>query len=152
MYYVTLCIQDRKEIFGEIQNGAMRLSSVGKMVNDAWVDLERYDRRIFLDEHIVMPNHLHGIIGIDWFPHFGRPRGAAPTLSLPDLMNRFKSWTTRQYFDGVKSNNWPVMRQRLWQRNYYEHIIRNEEDLNRIREYIRANPQNWGIDPENLDS
>ncbi|MBI5415010.1 transposase [Candidatus Peregrinibacteria bacterium] len=80
----------------------------------------------------------------------GQPQGVAPTglkiLSLPDIVHRFKTMTTKKYSDGVKNNNWSPFPGKLWQRNYYEHIIRDEDSLNRIREYIQNNPSNWGKD------
>jgi REP element-mobilizing transposase RayT len=92
----------------------------------------------------------------------GQPRGVAPTtdrvaapmgdgrtLSLPDVVQRFKTWTTKRYTDGVKQQGWPAFPRRLWQRNYYEHIIRNAESLNRIRQYIANNPASWALDKEN---
>jgi len=84
----------------------------------------------------------------------GQPRGVAPTaiskpLSLPDVVHRFKTLATKLYIDGVKKNNWPPFPGKLWQRNYFEHIIRNEYDLNRIREYIINNPSQWENDIEN---
>ncbi|MDI6451709.1 transposase [Anaerobaca lacustris] len=87
-------------------------------------------------------------------PRTGQPRGVAPTndgrmLSLGDVVRRFKTWTTKQYADGVRHRGWPPFPGRLWQRNYYEHVIRNEESLNRIRQYIAANPASWIWDREN---
>jgi REP element-mobilizing transposase RayT len=79
----------------------------------------------------------------------GQPQGVAPTLGLPDVVHRFKTMTTKRYADGVKRLGWEPFRGRLWQRNYYEHIIRNEESLNRIREYILTNPMRWALDREN---
>jgi len=79
----------------------------------------------------------------------GQPQGVAPTLGLPDVVHRFKTMTTKRYADGVKRLGWEPFRGRLWQRNYYEHIIRNEESLNRIREYILTNPMRWELDREN---
>ena len=79
----------------------------------------------------------------------GQPQGVAPTLGLPDVVHRFKTMTTKRYADGVKRLGWKPFRGRLWQRNYYEHIIRNEESLNRIREYILTNPMRWELDREN---
>ena len=70
-------------------------------------------------------------------------------MSLPDVVHRFKVMTTKRYVDGVKQSNWPPFRGRLWQRNYYEHIIRSDESLNRIRQYIRDNPMRWAFDHEN---
>ena len=78
----------------------------------------------------------------------GRPRGAAPTqvLSLSDVMERFKSLTTTRYITGVRNSGWEPFRGRLWQRNYHDHIIRNEQELGRIREYIQNNPADWASD------
>jgi len=85
----------------------------------------------------------------------GQAQGPAPTgvpmLSLPDVMHRFKTMTTKRYADGVKHSGWVPFSGRLWQRNYYEHIIRDEESLNRIREYIVNNPLQWALDRENPD-
>jgi len=76
----------------------------------------------------------------------GQPRGVAPTLSLPDVVHRFKTMTTKRYVDGVERCAWPRFNGKLWQRNYYEHIIRNDADLNRIRAYIENNPARWAQD------
>ncbi|MBI5638866.1 MAG: transposase, partial [Nitrospirae bacterium] len=76
--------------------------------------------------------------------------GVAPTgLSLPDVVHRFKSFTTAEYRNGVKQNNWLPFNGRFWQRNYYEHIIRNEKELDRIRKYIIENPAKWDEDEDN---
>jgi putative transposase len=81
----------------------------------------------------------------------GQPRGVAPTqgFSIPDVVHRFKSLTTAKYRRGVDKEGWPPFRNRLWQRNYYEHIIRDDEDLARVRAYIADNPARWTEDPEN---
>jgi putative transposase len=80
----------------------------------------------------------------------GQPRGVAPTgLSLPDVVHRFKTMTTRRYADGVKQHGWSPFPGRLWQRNYYEHIVRDDAALDRIRRYIIDNPQRWVEDTEN---
>ena len=79
----------------------------------------------------------------------GQPQGVAPTgtaMSLCDVVHRFKTLTTKRYVDGVKNNHWPLFNNKLWQRNYYEHIIRNEKSLNYIQEYILNNPYNWEQD------
>jgi hypothetical protein len=112
------------------------------------------------DVFVVMPNHFHGIIflvgvGPSAYPEAprmqrtGQPQGIAPTMSLPDALHRFKTLTTKKYTDGVKRSGWARFVDRLWQRNYYEHVIRNDGSLNRIREYILNNPARWSFDPEN---
>ena len=77
----------------------------------------------------------------------GQSRGIAPTL--PQIVQRFKTLTTKLYIDGVNQKGWQCFENRLWQRNYYEHVIRDEDDLNRVREYISANQLNWTSDAEN---
>jgi len=72
-------------------------------------------------------------------------------MSLPDLVHRFKSLTTTRYRRGVVQSAWPPFVGKLWQRNYYEHVVRNEDELTRVRQYIRDNPLNWEIDEENPD-
>lgn len=79
----------------------------------------------------------------------GQPKAGAPSLSLSDVMGRFKTLTTKRYIDGVRQFGWPPFHGRLWQRNYYEHVIRNEASLERIRDYILNNPLHWEKDPEN---
>jgi putative transposase len=146
MYYVTVCTKDRRQILGEVKQGEMCPLPLGEMVKKVWSELSRYDPRVSLDQYEVMPDHFHGILMIGSSRDvmnvgerdLGQARGPAPTLALPDLMQRFKSWTTRR--------SWkidPSLRGPLWQRSYYEHIVRSEADLNRIREYIKDNPKNW---------
>ena len=73
-------------------------------------------------------------------------------MSLSDVVHRFKSLTTRKYINGVKNSHWAPFRRTLWQRSFYDHIIRNDKDLTRVREYIQNNPINWALDKKNLDN
>jgi putative transposase len=162
-YFVTICVQDRLPLFGNISNGQMNLSPAGEMIDHAWKNLALEHQHILIDETMVMPDHLHGIVFIEpveYERHVtqsdgpsgqaqGLPLRSYRPISLPDLIGGFKSSTTVQYIKGVEQHGWPGFRKRLWQRNYYEHIIRNEEDLNRVREYIRDNPANWQSDSGN---
>jgi len=149
----------------------MVLNEAGQMVQIVWDKIPEHYLGIEKDEFVVMPNHIHGIIIIVGVAPCGRPnngrvhpvlrqpRGVAPTLSLPDVVHRFKTMTTKRYADGVKQNGWPPFPGRLWQRNYYEHIIRlsasgyaqadNENELDRIQKYIKNNPIKWDVDREN---
>jgi REP element-mobilizing transposase RayT len=165
-YFVTVCVQDRECLLGQIVEDEMRLSEAGQMVQSVWDELpERYPG-VDVDQFVVMPNHVHGIMvltGIVGAPPRGCPddamgdnwdgqaRGPAPTggLSLPDVVHRFKSFTTAQYRHGVKNQGWTPFPGRLWQRNYYEHVVRNDDELGRIRQYIADNPASWALDPEN---
>lgn len=152
-YFVTICTQNRECVFGEIINGEMHLNGAGDMVERWWCELENKFKNIGLDKHVVMPNHFHGIViivGADLrvCPSMGKHTG----LPLHRMVQWFKTMTTNEYIHGVKQNPNVPIDKRLWQRNYYEHVIRNEEDLNGIREYIITNPLRWAIDKENPNS
>jgi REP element-mobilizing transposase RayT len=154
----------------------MRLSDAGRMIERWWYELMNKFPELETDEHIVMPNHFHGIViivGADLrvCPESGRTHRSAPTMgihasaptmgtypsaptmgvSLPRIMQWFKTMTTNEYVRGVKQHGWQTFVGRLWQRNYYEHIIRDGESLNKIREYIVNNPMQWAFDRENLN-
>lgn len=118
--------------------------------------------QISLDEFVVMPNHIHGIIIIhrrgescirpnsSRGDHKDRPYGTEP-YSIGRVVQAFKSITTNKYIWGVQENKWPAFPDSLWQRNYYEHIIRDENELHNICEYVANNPTNWADDEENPD-
>ena len=135
-------------MFGNVVNGAMVLNATGQVVADEWLKSADIRNEIELDEFVVMPNHLHAVVFIVADRRGDRP--VAPTKpgprpqSIASLMAGFKSAATKRV---------NAMRQtpglKLWQRNYYEHVIRNENGLNRIREYIVNNPLQWELDPEN---
>ncbi|MCP9465641.1 MAG: hypothetical protein NNA25_12715 [Nitrospira sp.] len=157
-YFITIVTQDRACLFGEVVDGEMRVNDAGRMIQSVWDEMSAFYSGIDADEFVVMPNHIHGIIVLVGATPCGRPesgqaqgqaRGPAPTLSVPAAVHRFKTLTTKRYTDGIKQSGWPPFRGRLWQRNYYEHIIRNDESLNRIREYITNNPSQWSLDREN---
>jgi len=165
-YFVTICTQNRKYMFGEIVKNQMRLNNAGFMVKTWWQKVTNKFPSVQTDEYVVMPNHFHGIINIVGATLCGRPEPysandklrqtnnklgqshrIAPTLG--DIVNWFKTMTTDQYIHSVKQNGWPSFPGRLWQRNYYEHIIRDEDKLNHFRRYIADNPANWQTDEEN---
>ncbi len=170
MYFITVCTQGRQCLFGGITDNEMHLNSAGKMVRATWDDIPTHYDGVEIDQFAVMPNHIHGIVvlvgaGPRACPDVdvdvgqpqgvegqGQPQGVAPTiitptgLSLPDVVHRFKTMTTKKYMDGVKQNGWQPFPAKLWQRNYYEHIIRNETAYLKIAEYIQTNPQRWQED------
>ena len=153
-YFVTICTQDRACLFGEVVGDAMRLNDAGRMVVAEWERLAKRFPGVELDAFVVMPNHVHGIlvitdpVGAGLVPaHDGATTRVAPTVG--DIVGAFKSRTTVGYIHGVKARGWPPFRRRLWQRNYYEHIIRHDESLNRIRRHIAENPLRWHLDREN---
>jgi len=129
------------------------------MAKDLWHEIPAHYSGIKIDEFIVMPNHIHGIIvitGADAKGQLerqgGQTQGFAPTtagLPLPVIVQRFKMLTTKLYSDGVKQSGWRAFNGKLWQRDYYEHVIRNEDEFNDIRQYIISNPLKWSLDREN---
>jgi putative transposase len=157
MYFVTVCLKDRACLFGDISDGKMILNDAGRMIQAVWDDIPSHYAGIETDAFIIMPNHIHAIIAIVGATPCGRPnldkgqaQGPAPTeLSLADVVHRVKTMTTKRYADGVKQMGWPPFHGRLWQRNYYEHIIRDDASLNLIRQYITEKPPRWAEDEEN---
>ncbi len=133
-YFVTICIQDRINLLGKIVNDVMVLNDAGKMVNKQWLELSLRYTSIKLDNFVIMPNHFHGIIIID------------QPISLSKIIGAFKSITTHCYIHGIKNSHWAAFRNTLWQRNYYEHIIRSETQLRKIRDYVENNPKTWESD------
>ncbi len=175
-YFITLCAQDRKPIFGKIVNGEMQLSPFGIIVRDEWLKTAEMRKNIEMDEFVVMPNHFHGIIVIDdrgWARlemdldldgtgtliestgTLQRAPTSAPTReqfgkptsnTIPTIIRGFKAAVTKQ-INTIQINAGKYnMPERIWQKNYYEHVIRNEVSLNKIREYIISNPLNWKED------
>jgi putative transposase len=157
-YFVTIVTHARACLFGEIVDGKVWLNDAGISVQVAWHDLQAHYLYIKTDAFVVMPNHIHGVIVLvgagpgacpPSYPEPRQPQGVAPTLSLPEVVHRFKTLTTKHYIDKVKKSGWTPFAGRLWQRNYFEHIVRGEESLNRIRQYILDNPARWEFDREN---
>jgi len=155
VYFVTICTEDRLPFFGQINDGEVLLNAAGEMVLSLWHALKELSG-VTPDEFVVMPNHIHGILWLEESPSSEvsapiispRPQGTlAGTLGR--IMQRFKSLTTNQYIAGVKIQGWCPFPGRLWQRNYFEHIVRDDEALKSIRDYIRLNPQRWESDVDN---
>lgn len=158
LYFITICTHDRLPLFGNIVDGIMNLNVTGTMVNNQWLELTNRFPAIVLHENVVMPNHIHGIIEIVGAIPCGCPDGIgtideagirpAPTntKTLGDMVGAFKSLSTHEYIKNIKQNNWLPLPGKLWQRNYYEHIIRNEEAYLKIADYIETNPQRWQED------
>ncbi len=158
LYFITVCAQDKKCLFGKITDGVMRLNEAGRMVEEWYFKLQEKYPNIACMEHIIMPNHFHCIIHIvgagsarpitstetpteinnDEIPHAddraGKPRPYKPTVG--QIIGFFKYQTTKEV-------NLPT---RLWQRNYYEHIIRNQHSYEEISDYIVTNPLRWEKD------
>jgi REP element-mobilizing transposase RayT len=126
-YYVTICTHNRETI--------LDLPGVGRVVHDAWHGLPGRFAGIGLDEFIAMPNHVHGIVIF---------RDGAAGFTLGDVLRAFKSVSAIEANRHLGRSGRP-----LWQRNYFERVIRNERELEAVRQYIRDNPLNWDVDPQN---
>jgi REP element-mobilizing transposase RayT len=158
-YFVTICTYHRDCWFGEIVGGGVILTQIGAIADECWQTIPDHFPGVELDAYIVMPNHLHGIViitqrDLNVGATHGSPLRAAnnPPLqpakglqpgSLGAIIGQFKSSVSRR-LKAVPDAPIP-----LWQRNYYEHIIRDEDDLNRIRAYIENNASTWETDHEN---
>jgi putative transposase len=162
-YFVTMVTHGRAALFGGIVEGMMRRNDAGEMVGAMWQCLPGRFPAVEIGDFVVMPNHFHAIIVLHAkvgaalvaaresnLPENRagtRPAPTAPTLGA--IVGAFKSLVTRRHMIGVREEGWPAFHRQLWQRNYYEHIIRDEADWDRIRRYIEANPMNWDEDEEN---
>lgn len=137
MYFITICCHQKMCRFGEIINESMALNTIGRIAHSIWQTIPDHYPSIELESFVVMPNHMHGILTVN--------NRLNKNQSIGTVVRNYKATVTRQ--TRVKSSI-----QRLWQRNYYEHIIRNERDYIRVAEYIEANPALWNQDalhPEN---
>ena len=168
-YFVTIVAWRRECLFGGVVNGEIRLNKVGKIVEWEWLEIPKRLSYVTLGAHMVMPNHFHGTLffhenvgathrgqtlsksggkpyqivsmgGIDGSP---LPRGPKPA-SLGAIIAQFKSRTTKRIWKIPEFKETPI-----WQRNYYEHVIRNVKDLQNITDYIETNPMSWDEDNEN---
>ena len=161
-YFVTICTRDRLPFFGKIENYKMILNECGEIAKKCWLETTEHFPKIKIEEFVIMPNHFHGIIIINDFvgnrhacslqnnklniahacslqnTHENRQH-----QKLPVIIGSFKSAVTKLIHRKYDKNF-------QWQKSYYDHIIRNESSLNKIREYIRKNPQNWDTDKNNL--
>lgn len=154
-YFVTLVTHERAELFGRVIDGVMHVSAIGEVVQEEWLKSSAIRPELELDEFVVMPNHLHGIVIVarDLVAHAEpspptRAHSRAPLQraprSLGSFVSGFKATTTRRGRRRRLADDKP-----LFQRNYFERVIRNWQELDRIRTYIADNPRRWLEDPEN---
>ena len=166
-YFITICTKNRDPVFGSILEGVMRLSNFGIIVAETWHDLENHNPDIQLDEFVIMPNHVHGIIQIYERKHSAlvgagsKPapdsksileragHGPAPTesknVSLPEIVRQFKTYSAKRINEMRGTRGVPV-----WQRNYYDRIIGTTQEYENAARYIFDNPMNWENDEENI--
>lgn len=135
-YYITICVQDKKRLLGKVVDDRSFMSPYGRISNNELIKLSNIFPVIELDEYVIMPNHIHAIIG------FRATVKVAPTLG--QIIGAYKSRVIHECLLLAKTKDHFLGK--LWQRNYYEHIVRDKNDLNRIRQYIRNNPANWTKD------
>jgi REP element-mobilizing transposase RayT len=147
-YFVTVCTHERTCLFGEIDKGGVNLRPPGEIVWATWNELPRHFPDLEVDALVVMPNHLHGILALQGrgtacrapTEAFGRPVSG----SIPTIVRSFKSAAARE-INRIRRTPGAA----VWQRGYFEHIIRTPDDLNRLRRYIESNPLRWALDREN---
>ncbi|MBI4287427.1 MAG: transposase [Chloroflexi bacterium] len=162
-YFITIATQDRDPLFGRVVDGAAILGRYGEIARPCWQRIPAHFRGAHTDMFVIMPNHVHGIIVIDLgtvpidrdaptmsgilarlcgpvTEYFGRPT----QHSLPTIVRSFKSAVTKQINELRHTASAPV-----WQRGYYEHVVRSDEELEEIREYIASNPAEWALDGDN---
>mgnify|MGYP005856786213 CR=1 FL=1 len=155
-YFITICTKRRVCLFGEVVAGEMHLNEVGRTVEGCWLRIPDHFPGVELDAFVVMPNHVHGILvitgswDVPWGTH-ASPLRTHPTgpqaRSIGAIMGSFKSATTR-----CINKHRATPGARIWQRNYYEHVIRDQQSLERLRQYIQDNPARWELDPDNPEA
>lgn len=160
-YFVTVCTRNRECLFGDVVGDLMALNAAGNVVQRVWYELPTRFPRVRLDAFVVMPNHVHAIVIITDSdegaassaptPYDGVPGPVGAGLALPnrlgDIVRAFKSLSAITVNRLLSRSGQP-----LWQRNFYEHIIRDDGELDRVRQYIADNPARWALDCENPDA
>ncbi len=153
-FFVTLTTHERVCLFGEVVGGAIVLSAFGKIVEEEWLKTPEIRPQAVLDAYVIMPNHAHLLVRLS--VHADATGAVAvvgrddrplvrPARSLGSLIAGFKAACTTRI-----NTMRDTAGARVWQRNYYERIVRNERELNALRCYIRENPSNWAADPDNV--
>ena len=124
MYFITVCIKNKKQILGKINNSRITLTKKGIIVQDYIKNIEKIYSKILIDEYAIMPNHIHILISI-------KPQN---TISISRIINNYKGAVSKQIGYSI------------WQKSYYEHIVRNDYEYYKIKEYIQNNVVNWKKD------
>jgi putative transposase len=150
-YFVTICTYRKEPIFGEIINGEIQLNNIGRIVEYWWNDIPKHFNCVGIDEFVIMPNHVHGIV---WINEYQNDRVGAQFIAPTDIDVNFRGVinhapTLGMIIRSFKAKTSFIAKEHLWQRNYHDHIIRNDRELFAIRKYIHENPLKWEMDPEN---
>ena len=151
-YFVTICTLNRKCLFGNIETREIKLNNIGEIVKRYWKEIPQHFPHVMPGDYVIMPNHIHGILVIEdgtvgaknFSPsQVGSPRGTSKTIG--SVIRGFKIGVTKWIRQHTKIEH-------IWQRNFYEHVIRDEDELNLVREYIQNNPKRWEMDRENPEA
>ncbi len=137
-YFITICTYKQQDLFGEVIDDQMVLNPMGELVKQEWQGLVAHYKGLILDEYIIMPNHLHAIVIIN-----DEGTNSVIKQGLFEIIRGFKTWSARKVNGRFARPGVP-----LWQRSFYDHIIRDETDLNNTREYILNNPVKWALSRE----
>jgi len=141
-YFVTICTKNREAWFGKIESDKMILNMFGEITKNFWVEIPKHFKNVSLDEFIVMPNHIHGIVIIVGNAYMRSLQDRTKML-LSRIIQQYKSSVTREI--NSLQNDFCFK----WHKSFYDHIIKDEKTLNNIREYITNNPLKWESDIEN---
>ncbi len=136
-YAITLCVQKRRCLLSTIENDQVHLKKPGEICLSVWNSLSQRYADVELDAFVVMPNHIHGIVRIVYSEQRNH--------NLGNIIKAYKSLVTKQYREWYLTT-YQEYSLKLWQRSFYDHVIRNESGLDAVREYILMNPRNWGKD------
>lgn len=142
-YFITVCTHEMKSDFGTVVEGKFIPSHIGEIILKNWLWIPEHFADIFPDVFQLMPNHIHGILGIQC----DKVREQIPkrqAMVIPKAIKDFKRFSTLEIRKRIDADF-------RWQRSYYDHVIRNEQSLERIREYILLNPENWKLDRNRID-
>jgi REP element-mobilizing transposase RayT len=159
-YFVTVCTHNRTCLFGDVVDGEMVTNDAGRIVQAIWKALPLHYPGVALDEFVIMPKHVHGIIVLDsgvgaqFIAPLGSGGAINRALTTDALSASDRPPTLGDIVRGFKARSTRLLRrdrgyQRVWQRNYYEHVLRDKGSLSRVREYISNNPLHWAFDREN---
>jgi len=156
MYFVTICSFRRRSIFGQIRGNEAILSRIGEIIRTCWIEVPQHFPSVKIETYVVMPNHLHGILTIDsnWRGENCRDNTVAATesfgrpthRSIPTIVRSFKAAASKR-----SRESGLVGGESIWQRGYYEHVIRNSAEYVEVTNYILLNPARWSVDEDNLD-
>jgi putative transposase len=143
LYFLTVCTSARKTILGTVCEGMLQPSAMGRIVSECWFELPYHYARLELGAFVVMPNHIHGLISLH-DPAGAGLRPAPTTATLSEIVGVFKSFSSRRIHATSASSP-----KKIWQRGFYEHIVRNSDECEGINRYILQNPARWEFDREN---